>query len=294
MCALESIQTALPALRAGMGIRVKSLAEIYTTLDADGRLDGLPFTAEMAACCGNIFAVRACLNRLFVEGDSVRGIRDVVILDGARCDGAAHGGCGRACHLLWKTAWLETETTPRVDAPAAATFTGPCQGVASILRAATFPLPWTQPEQYLDELRTGSRGVAGLLHMAMAAMGKQARWYAGKLLPKPAAHVPELPPPLNLQPGEMVRIRPWRDIVRTLDARGKCRGMGFTQGMRRFCGHAARVHSRVDSLIDEATGQHYRITDTVLLDDILCDGALFRGCPRACHWCWREAWLTRV
>ncbi len=295
MCALESIRTTLPPLRVGMRARVKALADIVATLDVDGRYDGLPFTAEMAAYCGGVFAVRACLNRLYVEGDSVRGIRDVVILDGARCDGAAHGGCGRACHLLWKTAWLEADDGARTEQPAAVpTFTGPCQGIGSILRDATHPLPWTQPAQYLDELHTGSRGVAGLLGLATAEVGKQLRWYAGKLLSRPAAHAPELPTPLNLQPGEVVRIRPWREIARTLDARGKCRGMGFTRGMRRFCGRAARVHSRVASLIDEVTGQQFRMSDTVLLDDILCDGALFRGCPRACHWCWREAWLTRI
>lgn len=284
-------------MRAGMIVRVKPLEAIVSTLDTEGRYEGVPFSAEMVAFCGGDYPVRACLNRLYVEGDSVRGIRDVVILEGARCDGAAHGDCGRACQLLWKTAWLDVGIR-ETHAPSLSVsrLSSSCQGVATLLRAATFPLPWWQAGQYLDELRTGTRGVGGLLGLCGATLGKQARWYAGKLLPRRQSptELPALPPPLQLQPGEQVLIRPWREIAATLDARGKCRGMGFTIGMRRFCGQRAVVRSRVESLIDEATGRQFRLTDTVLLEEILCDGALFRGCARGCFWCWREAWLTRA
>lgn len=30
-----------------------------------------------------------------------------VHLEGSRCDGAAHGGCGAQCLMFWKGAWLE-------------------------------------------------------------------------------------------------------------------------------------------------------------------------------------------
>jgi hypothetical protein len=283
-------------LRVGTRVRIKPAAEIVATLDAQGRRAGLPFTPEMLPFCGGVYVVETCVNRVYVEGDSVRGIQDVVILTGVRCDGAAHGACGRACHLLWHTAWLDTTIgTGVVMAEQPALPAGPCQGVGAVLREATYPLPWWHAGQYLDEVSTGSRDVGGLLALGAAALGKQARWYAGKLRrPPAAAPTPVLPPPLRLQPGEWVEIRSWPEIAATLDQRGACRGMSFTQGMRDFCGRRARVHARVTSLVSEITGRQHRIADTVLLEDIFCDGRLFRGCPRACYWCWREAWLQRV
>jgi hypothetical protein len=302
MCAMETRTTSTePRLRCRVGtaVRVKPAAAIFTTLDADGRCEGLPFTAEMLAFCGGIFTVRTCLNRLYVEGDSVRGIHDVVVLENVRCDGNAHGACGRACHLLWKTAWLEPASLGAV-APfdSLSRITGPCQGVAAILREATTPLPWWQVGQYWDELRSGSRQIGELLALLGAGIGKLARWYGRKglalLWRQRHAPSPNDIEPLGLHAGELVEVRSWPEIAATLDAGGKYRGMAFTQGMRRCCGRRAYVHTRVGSLIDEASGKQFRMTDTVLLEDLLCDGFLFRGCARACHWCWREAWLKRV
>src|SRR6516165_9997873 len=43
---------------AGTLVRIRSAGEIAATLDAEGRLDGLPFMPEMAAHCGQSFVVR--------------------------------------------------------------------------------------------------------------------------------------------------------------------------------------------------------------------------------------------
>jgi hypothetical protein len=253
----------------------------------------------MAGYCGQAFRVRAMLNRLYVEGDSVRGIADVVLLDDVRCDGTAHANCARACHLLWKTAWLQPADAPRAarelasepPPPTAAT----CQGVGDVLREATYPLPWWQPAQYWRDLRGGTFTLAGLVHLVGAWLGKQARWYLGRFVRRRWRSGSSTPvPPLSLQPGELVEVRCRAEIAATLDERGKNRGMGFTQGMWGYCGQRFRVRARVEQFIDETSGRMCRVTDTVTLEDALCEGHLFRGCPRACHWFWREAWLKRV
>ena len=38
-----------------------------------------------------------------------RRMRNAVHLEGARCDGAAHGGCQADCVFFWKEAWLRRE-----------------------------------------------------------------------------------------------------------------------------------------------------------------------------------------
>ena len=78
---------------AGDWVIVRSRDEIFSTLDADGTLDGLPFMPEMQDWCGKPFRVerraeKTCVdvappippNRRFAADD-------VVFLDGPRCDG---------------------------------------------------------------------------------------------------------------------------------------------------------------------------------------------------------------
>ena len=44
-------------LRVGEVVEVRNEAEILSTLDRDGRLDGLPFMPEMLQFCGQRFRV---------------------------------------------------------------------------------------------------------------------------------------------------------------------------------------------------------------------------------------------
>ena len=107
--------TTTPAapLRPGEMIVVRSEAEIRATLDADGRLDGLPFMPEMLAYCGQRLRVfkRADKTCDTVGSTGMRRLHDTVHLEMVRCDGSAHGGCQAECLVYWKEAWLA-----RVDA----------------------------------------------------------------------------------------------------------------------------------------------------------------------------------
>lgn len=94
-------------LRPGELVEVKSVAEILSTLDPDGTLEGLLFIPEMHKYCGKRFRVLKRVNKLIVEGfGELRRIKNVVILDGALCTGEYHGECKKSCPLLWKEAWL--------------------------------------------------------------------------------------------------------------------------------------------------------------------------------------------
>jgi len=78
-------------------------------LDEHGAYEGLAFTSEMRKYCGKRFKVLRRVNKLLVESipGGLRSIKDAVILEGVVCTGEIHGGCGKACPLLWKEAWLK-------------------------------------------------------------------------------------------------------------------------------------------------------------------------------------------
>src|SRR5262245_1551186 len=96
-------------LYAGEWVEVRSKQEILSTLDKNGRLDGLPFMPQMFKYCGQRFSV---YKRAYKTCDTVSGhytgrrLPDGVHLN-LRCDGQAHGGCQAGCLIFWKSAWLK-------------------------------------------------------------------------------------------------------------------------------------------------------------------------------------------
>ena len=61
---------------AGEWVEVLGAAEIAATLDANGRLDGVPFMPEMLAFCGLTLRVRRRADKTCVEGHY--GLRTLV------------------------------------------------------------------------------------------------------------------------------------------------------------------------------------------------------------------------
>ena len=98
---------------------------------------------------------------------------------------------------------------------------------------------------------------------------------------------------LELRPGELVEVRSEAEIARTLDDHGKLRGLAFLEPMRSFCGKQFTVLKRVERIYLEESGTTRRMKNTVLLNNVMCDGLLM-GCDRSCFFYWREAWLNRV
>jgi hypothetical protein len=98
---------------------------------------------------------------------------------------------------------------------------------------------------------------------------------------------------LRLTLGELVEVKSLEEIRATLDARGKNRGLLFTDDMRGFAGKQFRVFKRVESIFLEESKQRRTLKNTVLLDAVYCPGITFR-CDRSCFLFWKEVWLRRV
>lgn len=309
-------------LHAGETVVVRTPAEILATLDADGCLDGLPFMPEMLAWCGRTCTVQRRVEKTCMEVPDPAihpnrrfAARDVVFLDGPRCDGSGHDGCNRACRIFWKEAWLR-----RADAPTAH---GPADGLdalrarlrtraegdryfcqsTQLLRATeAFPgrqKPW-MVRVALQEVRNGDL-------TASEVIGHFTRWVVkllrlmvvgDKALAGPHRRTPTQT--LALQPGELVRIRSRDEIMQTLDGESRNRGLGICPEMTQLCGGTAEVRQRVDRIIDERTGRMIPLKDTVLLQNLRGDAraceeclcaAEIGDCPRGEQMYWREIWL---
>jgi hypothetical protein len=103
---------------------------------------------------------------------------------------------------------------------------------------------------------------------------------------------------LNLQPGELVQVRSYSEILATLDGSNKNRGLYFDKEMVPFCGRTYRVRTRVDRFIDEKTGRLREMkTPAVILENATCQSCYSDSrflCPRSIYAWWREIWLERV
>jgi hypothetical protein len=176
------------SLRPGDWVEVRSKEEILATLDANGRLDGLPFMPEMLQSCGKRLRVfqRAHKTCDTVTQTGGRRMSHAVHLEDSRCDGAAHSGCEASCLLFWKDAWLKPidgkhangATAPRGAGCSEAqlqadTRNGTADGEpvyacqATRLLEATTPLAWWEMGQYLEDYRSGNVGAVRILRGAL-------------------------------------------------------------------------------------------------------------------------------
>jgi hypothetical protein len=302
-------------LQTGDWVEVKSPREISATLDAEGTLDGLPFMPEMAAYCGQQFRVLRRAEKTCTEYPGrrykMREFRndDVVLLEVPRCTGADHGGCQRLCVLFWKTAWLKKCESAQAVAPRVAagepelrrklmTLKSPncyvCQ--ATELRNATQPLPrWKVLVKCFRDVQSGSRSFREMTKLVLyplwsyAAVWRPRPIRVGNLKRTPVAS-------LDLQAGELVKIKSEDEIVETLDSRALNRGLSCDGGMRQFCGQEHRVIGRLDRMISETTGEMMEVRNTVMLERLkcLCWYNHVGGCPRDDFMYWREIWLNPV
>jgi hypothetical protein len=102
-------------LLAGETVEVRNKEEILSTLDENGRLEGMPFMPEMLQYCEKRFRVfkradKTCDNigpPDFPMRWSIRRVKNAVHLTGVRCDGSAHGNCDAGCLIFWNEAWLK-------------------------------------------------------------------------------------------------------------------------------------------------------------------------------------------
>ena len=314
-------------LRAGDRVQLRSPREILATLDERGCLDGLPFMPEMLEFFGPVtYRVEAQVERACdtIDYSGVRRLRDTVVLGDLRCDGSGHAGCQAQCRLYWKEAWLrviptgigddqsdhdaeelgalEQIATASVRESTSETSVFRCQ--ATELVRASEPVGWWNLRSIIRELTNGNVRVGRFIRVVARIVSDEVARRIGLLPEMPlrsSAAQPSVSGPQTLRgldPGQLVQIRSRSEIARTLDDRGKNRGLWFDREMKPYCGQTARVKSKVERFIDERTGKLVELaSDCYILDDVVCDSARSNGrwfCPRAIYPWWREAWLKPV
>ncbi|WP_298800561.1 hypothetical protein [Pseudonocardia sp. 73-21] len=319
-------------LRVGDIVQVRGEAEILASLDERGELDSLPFMPEMLQYCGQRMTVHKVAHKVcdtITRGGGMRRMSNAVYLSGARCDGQGHGGCQTACQLVWREQWLVRAgaATPPTERPVdgrlllplvtanARREPGPdgaelysCQAT-ELNRAAPTCLPLRDVGQFVQDVRSGNAGVLWALRAFLVGLfnrlqklsirflpprlrfrrGLRWRFLEGRAVGRTPTEI------LDLQPGELVRVKSKDAILATLDANLLNRGMGFEEEMSRWCGRVGRVERRVDRCLDERTGRMLTMKNPcIVLENSVCEGAFNAACPREFVHFWREIWLERI
>lgn len=102
-----------------------------------------------------------------------------------------------------------------------------------------------------------------------------------------------------LRPGDWVEVLPASAILATLDAEGALDGLPFMPEMLPFCGRALRVQVRAERTCARALPPGERrplrqLDDSVVLEDLRCDGGSHGGCQLGCKIFWKERWLRKI
>jgi hypothetical protein len=195
-----------------------------------------------------------------------------------------------------------------------------CQ--ATELPHFTTHLRWWDLSQYVEDYRSSNASLGrmfrGLVYVCYYygtqawgdKIGRPARWlydllqslWGGVPFPRQKGRLPiGQPAPisdLNLQPGELVRVKSYEDILATLDAKLSHRSMYWDAELVPYCGGTYRVKARIERFLDEKTGRLTSLkTAAVILENVWCQSryAYCRMyCPRSIYSWWREVWLERV
>lgn len=103
---------------------------------------------------------------------------------------------------------------------------------------------------------------------------------------------------LDLQPGELVKVKSYQAILETLNTESKNRGLYFDAEMVPYCGGMYRVNDRLLKFLDEKTGKLVTLkTPALILEGVSCQARYSpcrMFCPRSIYSWWREVWLERV
>jgi hypothetical protein len=98
-------------LQPGEWVQVRSLDEIFATLDKSRKYKGLYFMPEMEKFCNKKYKVFKKVEKIKLESTGeIRKLKSpTVFLEGLHCDGSLlrHCGCDRACFHFWKEVWLK-------------------------------------------------------------------------------------------------------------------------------------------------------------------------------------------
>jgi hypothetical protein len=320
-------------LRPGEWVEVRSFAEIAVTLDDRGELNNLPFMPEMLPYCGQRFEVWKRAHKTCDEagGGSIRKLADTVHLKNTRCTGAAHGACDAGCLIFWKERWLkriapepeselqEPDTVGSISALESRSASE--ERMLEIIHRSTRhrrennkarelfscqstevcrfseALPWWDLRQYAGDLCTGNLTFAEFMSgLFIGAYNKIQDWLGRPMFGFVSGVNVKTPyAELDLAPGDLVQVKSKNEVISTLDARGRNRGLTFPPVMVPYCGKQYRVLRRVMNVINPRTRELVSMGGRcVILDGVVCTGRIKRFCPRMVYQYWRDVWLTKV
>jgi beta-1,4-mannosyltransferase len=311
-------------LRPGDIVCLRSLSEIQASLDESGKLDGLPFMSEMLAFQDRQWVVQRRIDKIndWINQNDLRRTKHIVTLVDVRCDGAAHGGCQAACQILWHERWLRRVSASQwTEMPVSAEQSIAVKLDQQLANAASQKIVETDPgkRRYMCQitellhisksmsrydirplirpLLNGNVPLTGwLVAMLTALFNRLQKLRHGVDYPLTAPQLDEGPTPirqLNLQPGEVVRVRDKYEIGMTLH-KNHNRGIWFGKELVRFCNKHYTVRSRVENIINERTGEMMTLkTPCVILESVCGSGEFLQFCPQNEYAFWREIWLER-
>ena len=194
-----------------------------------------------------------------------------------------------------------------------------CQ--ATQLPYATTDLDWWDIRQYAEDYLSGNVGLWRIfcgavyalsyaLSWAGIGLGRPIRWFydtfhalwRGTPFPRRNGTIPEGQPTpaeiLNLQPGELVRVKSHKEILKTLNTKNRNRGLYWDAEEVPFCGRTYRVLKRVTKIINERTGKMRETkSPCILLDSAMCQARYSECryfCPRSIYSFFHEIWLERI
>ncbi len=180
--------------------------------------------------------------------------------------------------------------------------------------------PW-DVRQYLEDYASGNVGLGTILRGFIYAtynntinlgigVGAIMRWFydrfqrlrGGVPYPRRWGTIPEgqstPSATLDLQPGELVKVKSYEEILKTVNTQNRNRGLYFDAEMVPFCGGTYRVRTRVSHILNEKTGKMMNMkNDCIILENVFCRACYSEEryfCPRAIYSYWREIWLERI
>jgi hypothetical protein len=194
-----------------------------------------------------------------------------------------------------------------------------CQ--ATQVNAATTSLPWYRASQYVEDLRSGNTTFVRMINAwsfwvwhniagAGLGVGTPMRWLydrwqqliGGSPYPWRGGRVPKGKPTpalqLDIKEGEYVRTKPYREILETLDADWKNRGLYFDAEMVPYTEKTLKVLKRVSRLIHEKTGKMLVFkSPCMILEGSVCEAKFAKCrklCPRGYYLYWRDIWVNKI
>ena len=294
---------------------------------------------EMLQYCGKRFRVYSSAHKTAdtIELFSIRKLANSVHLEELRCEGTSHGGCQAGCLLFWKECWLKRIPEDRaavgsnvresVSTGERGSSAVKLNSLSCLSRCTRRPVADGEPERYrcqatemlkattevrrrdrwdprfyVRDLTSGNVSLFDFIRFgALAMLNAFLRHWFGCYYPCLRGLAVEKTPSseLNLQEGELVRVRAKEEIERTLNRHFRNRGLWFDVEMVPYCRNGNyRVLRRVEKIINEKTGEMMKLANPCLiLDGVTCSGnySYQRMFSRRHEYLyWREIWLERV